>query len=198
MIKSKNDYREYLKYDRIALGYDPVPTFKQRIKQFIWPDKTLQFEMALRKYEYYKNCRSKSIIGLLKYIIARWEYRKVSLQLNFTIHPNTIDYGLSLPHYGTIVINPNVRIGKFCRMHVGVNIGASGGAKKVPHIGDNVYIGPGAILFGDISIADNISVGANSTVTKSFTQPNVTIAGSPAKVIKENSPSWNFGKNILV
>ena len=198
MIKSKSDYCEYIKQDRMALGYNAVPTFKQKLKQFIWPDKTLQFEMALRKYEYYKNCRSKSLLWLVQYCLARINYRKISLELGFSIHPNTFDYGLSLPHYGTIVINPKVRIGKFCRIHVGVNIGASGGADKVPHIGDNVYIGPGAILFGDITIADNISIGANSTVTKSFTQANVTIAGSPAKVIKENTPSWNFKKQSSI
>ena len=118
--------------------------------------------------------------------------------MNYSIHPKTFDYDWSLPHYGTIVINPNVRIGKFYRVHVVVNIGASGGADKVPHIGDNFYIGPGAILWGDITIADNISIGANSTVTKSFTQANVTIAGSPAKVIKENTPSWNFKKKSSV
>lgn len=198
MIKSKDDYKKYIQFDRIALGYSPKPNFKQKIKQLIWPDKTLEFEMALRKYEFYYNCRKKNIVWLIGYIYARLHYRRISLELNYSIHPNTFDYGLSLPHYGTIVINPNVRIGKFCRIHVGVNIGASGGADKVPHIGDNVYIGPGAILFGDITIADNISIGANSTVTKSFTQTNITIAGSPAKMIKENTPSWNFNKKTSI
>lgn len=58
------------------------------------------------------------------------------------------------------------------------------GGKNVPIIGDNVYIGPGAILFGDIRIGDNVMIGANSTVTKSFEESNIVIAGSPAKIIK--------------
>ena len=97
--------------------------------------------------------------------------------------------GLSLAHTGNIIINPNAHIGENCRIHVGVNIGAH--HDKAPSIGNNVYIGPGAILFGDIQIADNISIGANATVNKSFTEPNVVIAGTPASVVKRNTSSWN-------
>lgn len=45
------------------------------------------------------------------------------------------------------------------------------GSKKAPKIGDNVYIGPGAVLFGDIEIADNCWIGANAVVNKSFLEP---------------------------
>lgn len=109
---------------------------------------------------------------------------KIILQLGFSIGPNIFGPGLSIPHYGNIVINPNVRIGNNCRIHVGVNIGASGGKTSVPRIGDDVYIGPGAILFGDIKIGNNVMIGANSTVTKSFEEDNIVIAGSPAQIIK--------------
>ena len=56
-----------------------------------------------------------------------------------------------------------------------------------PILGDNVYIGPGAKLFGKITIADNISIGANAVVTKSFEQENISIAGVPAKIISEKN-----------
>ena len=64
-----------------------------------------------------------------------------------------------------------------------MNIGASGGKNEAPTIGDNVYLGPGAILFGGISIADGVSVGANATVNKSFEEKNVVLAGTPAKIV---------------
>lgn len=129
MIQSKQDYQVYLLQDRLALGFPERMCFRQKIKQLIWPDKTYQFEKALRKYEYFSNCRRKSIIWLIQYAIARWRHRKLSLQLGFSIGPNIFGPGLSIPHYGTIVINPNVRVGKNCRLHTSVNIGASGGAK---------------------------------------------------------------------
>lgn len=184
MILSKKDYQEYLLKDRIALGYPIDLSIKLRIKQYVWPDKTYQFQKALRKYEYLNNCRRNSLIWAIRYAVARYNFRRLSLQLGFSIGPNIFGPGLSIPHYGTIVINPNVRIGSNCRIHVGVNIGASGGANKVPVIGDNVYIGPGAILFGDIQIGNNVMIGANATVTKSFEEDNIVIAGSPAQIIK--------------
>ena len=52
-----------------------------------------------------------------------------------------------------------------------------------PTIGNNVEIGFGAVIIGKI-IADGIKIGANSVVTKSFLEPNITIAGVPAKKIK--------------
>lgn len=124
-------------------------------------------------------------------IIKRYQLRRLQLKLGFTIPINVCGPGLSLAHYGTIVISQEAVIGENCRIHVGVNIGASGGRKGAPIIGNNVYIGPGAILFGDIVIADNISIGANATVNKSFLKENVVIAGTPATIVKSYNPSWN-------
>lgn len=50
-------------------------------------------------------------------------------------------------------------------------------------MGNNVYIGPGAKLFGRIEIADGIAIGANAVVNKSFLENNISIAGIPAKKI---------------
>lgn len=53
-----------------------------------------------------------------------------------------------------------------------------------PHIGNNVWIGPGAKLFGKINIADNCQIGANAVVNKTFDIPGSVIVGCPAKVVK--------------
>ena len=113
------------------------------------------------------------------------------MKLGFTIPFNVFGPGLSIAHYGTIVVSQYAKVGSNCRLHVGVNIGASGGGNDAPQIGDNVYIGSGAILFGGIVIADSISIGANATVNKSIKDPNVVIAGTLAKVVKEGSLAWN-------
>ena len=84
-------------------------------------------------------------------------------------------------HYGTLVVNKKAYIGANYRIHVGVNIG--GTDEGVPMIGDNAYIGPGAKIFGNIIIGNNVSIGANAVVNKSFPD-NVIIAGVPAKIIK--------------
>lgn len=97
---------------------------------------------------------------------------------------------MSIAHYGTIVVSPKAKIGKFCRIHACTNIGASAGKTSAPNIGDNVYIGPGAIIFGDISIANNVTIGANATVNKSCSAENVVLAGTPAKIVKDNYTIW--------
>lgn len=124
-------------------------------------------------------------------------YRRLSIKLGFSIPINCIDAGLSIAHYGTIVIFPHVKIGKNCRIHACVNIGASSGKLKAPKIGDNVYIGPGALLFGEIEIANRITIGANSTVNKSCLTENAIIADSPAIIVKINYPDWTEFNNRI-
>ena len=45
-------------------------------------------------------------------------------------------------------------------------------------------IGVGATIIGNITIADNIKIGAGAVVTKSFLTPGVTLVGIPAREIK--------------
>ena len=178
MIQSKEDYRYYLEADRIALGRK-----KWNLKSALFDD-VWKFERLLRKLEYYANCRQRSIFLNLLYILYSYKFYKLSTKLNFTIPINAFGPGLSIAHIGTIVVNGNARIGANCRIHVCTSIATSAGyTDKAPKLGNNIYIGPGAKLFGEIVIADNIAIGANSIVNKSFLEPNITIAGVPAKKI---------------
>lgn len=56
----------------------------------------------------------------------------------------------------------------------------------MPVIGDNVYMCTGAKVVGDVTIADNIIIGANAVVNRTFNEPGITIAGVPAKKIGEH------------
>lgn len=116
----------------------------------------------------------------------------MSICLGFTIPLNVFGPGLCIAHRGTIVINKDVRIGENCRIHACTNIGSNIDGVSAPQIGNNVYIGPGAKIFGDIVIADNIAIGANSVVNKSFYEKGISIAGVPAKKIN------NKGTNGII
>jgi serine O-acetyltransferase len=181
MIKNKKDYSEYLRRDRIALKiYDS--SIIQTLKNLFFTDPIWTFQKRMRKLEYYTNCKN---FGIYRpyIILLKYRYRSISIKLNFTIPINVFGPGLSIVHYGTIVINRNVNVGANCRMHACVNIGASGGRPEAPQLGNNVYIAPGAKIYGDISIPNNTAIGANAVVNKSFTEENTVIAGIPAKVI---------------
>ena len=183
MILSREDYLSYLEADRIALGRNKEG-FVGKVIGLISPDYIWSFQRLLRKLEYYKNVKNNGFVNKLTYLYLRLKYKKLSVKLSFTIPENVFGPGLAIVHYGTIVVNHNAKIGANCRIHVGTNIGASGGINKAPQIGDNVYLAPGVKILGDIKIPSNTAIGANSVVTKSFEEENMMIAGIPAKVIK--------------
>ncbi len=189
MIKSKADYLYYIERDRIATGIFKSPKDRSKIKEFFFPNYEWMFIKTLRRLEYCENVLKNKLGGEIPWLIAKYKFRKVSLKLGFSIPINVFGPGLSLAHHGNIIINPQTKIGENCRIHVGVNIGAH--HNKAPKIGNNVYIGPGAIIFGDIEIADNVSIGANATVNKSVFESNTVVAGTPAVIMKRNVKSWN-------
>lgn len=164
--------------------------FEQRKIKFRWRhlvNPIIRFQVALRYYELLVNKKS-----IWRHVFKIYFYR-LSIRLGFSIPPNVFDHGLCIVHYGNIVVNPNARVGKNCRIHIGVNIGGQAGfytsemAKTLcPVIGDDCYIGPGVKIFGPVSIANGCSVGANAVVTKSFSEENSTLVGIPAKRIVKN------------
>ncbi|WP_440952858.1 serine O-acetyltransferase [Methanococcoides sp. FTZ1] len=177
MIRTKKDYHSYMEADRVALG--------RTGKRPFFADEIWKFERLLRKLEYYHNCK-RSIFWKPYVLFLKWRYYVMSVKLGFTIPKNVFGPGLSIAHIGTIVVNNNASVGSNCRIHTCVNIGTSAGHSSLaPRIGDDVYIGPGAKLFGDIEIADGIAIGANSVVNRSFLEPNISIAGVPARKISD-------------
>lgn len=179
MIKTKEDLKRFLESDRKALS----KTYK-RPKMF--SDDVWKFEIVLRKREYhYNNIYNGSLYHKIMYKYYTWFYHSKSIKLGYYIPMNVCDEGLHINHYGLLIINDHAKIGKNFDVHQGVNIGVNVNPKEAPTIGDNVFVGPGAKIYGGIVIADNIAIAAGSVVTKSFTTPNITIGGVPAKVIND-------------
>lgn len=119
------------------------------------------------------------------YLIYKFRYHRESIKLGFSIPENVFGPGLSIAHYGSIIVNPSARVGSNCRIHVGVNIGANKTEDDVPVIGNNVYIGPGAKIFGKITIGDNTKIGANAVVLDS-SKGNCTLVGIPVKEVRRS------------
>lgn len=174
MIKSKKDYEYYLLADN---GFRK-PTFID----FIFPNPIIKFKRLLRLLEYYRNVRSGPVNKII-YYFHKYRFKNLSLKLGFSIPENTFGPGLNIPHYGPIVVNAGARIGANCKIHVCTNIGESGGVAGAPTLGDNVYIGPGAKIYGKITIASNIAIAANAAVGKSFFNEGKILGGVPAKEI---------------
>lgn len=85
-----------------------------------------------------------------------------------------------------IYIHKGAKIGKNCVFAHQVSVGGRGGpnnTKKLPVIGDNVFVGIGAKILGDLTIGNDVVIGANAVVTKDVPS-NCIVAGIPARVIR--------------
>ena len=183
MITSKRELKEYIESDNA--WYCPCG-FKEKIIAVIgkYPQRELKrYLYFLRKQEYYINtANSNKIKGLLG---LYYEGRKnaLGIKLGIEIAPNCFGKGLQIWH-GNIVVNAGVKAGEHCVLHGGNCIGNNGMIDVSPQIGDNVNIGYGAVLIGDIYIANNCIIGANAMVNQSFEEPGAVIARVPARKIK--------------
>lgn len=92
----------------------------------------------------------------------------------------SIGKGFRIHHFGGIIFHPTVTIGDNCTLYHGVTIGDRGGTGKAARIGNNVLIGAGAKIIGEIAIGDNCIVGANAVVTKDMQAETVAL-GSPCQ-----------------
>lgn len=92
--------------------------------------------------------------------------------------------------HGKAVIGERVIIGQ------GVTIGRKLSPQGVPVIGSDVYISAGARILGDITVGDNVIIGANSVVVSNI-PPNCIVAGAPARVIRTvNGSIYELLENI--
>ena len=101
------------------------------------------------------------------------------------IHPGAqIGKRFFIDHGNGVVIGETSTIGDDVLMYQGVTLGGTGKehGKRHPTIGNNVVIGAGAIILGNIKIGDNSRIGAGAVVTKPV-PPNSTVVGNPARVI---------------
>ena len=118
---------------------------------------------------------------------------RTGIQISYAME---IGSGLYIPHFGGIVVNQGCRFGQRVYLSHNVTIGKThaGPKKGVPFIGSDVYIGPGAVILGDIKIGNNAVIGANSVVI-SDVPDGIFVAGAPAKPVKEMTSSVLLGNS---
>ena len=106
------------------------------------------------------------------------------------IHPGaTIGEGFFIDHGMGVVIGETSVIGDNVTLYQGVTLGGTSlkRAKRHPTLGDNVVVGVGAQLIGDITIGENSKVGAGSVVVSSV-PANATVVGVPGRVVAVRNP----------
>lgn len=141
-----------------------------------------------RVSQYYRE-KMQNVSGLNKYII-KLAYRYYVKKKNSYSYKSGVEIAnnrllgrrLDIWHSDVVI---NCHLGNDCVFH-GHNIVGNKGLSKadeIPILGNNIDIGAGAVLIGNIRIADNCVIGSNAVVTKDVTTPGVTIVGVPGRRI---------------
>jgi serine O-acetyltransferase len=171
VIESRADLQRYQAEDLIA----------HQLPRWRWPMRfshpVLAFQRQLRRTEYVINCRRGSLWRLYRGYRQR-RLRLAGMKLGFTISANIFGPGLSIAHWGPIVVNPDCRIGARCRIHPGVCLGWKDG--KVPVLGDDCYLGPGAKVYGGVVLGNGTKVGPNAVVGQSFPEGGAVLVSPRA------------------
>lgn len=163
--KSQNSgWLDRLKYNIFS---DPISEQK-----YIW-----LYINALRHVEYYE-ATSLNIINKLLLLWWLRKLRKYSHITGFQIPPNVCGEGLTIYHWGPIIINYATRIGKNCTLYPGVLIGHKMPGGGAATIGDNVFIGAGTKIIGSVKIGDNVTIGQNCVITKDIANNSVIVNGN--------------------
>lgn len=108
----------------------------------------------------------------------------IRLIFNCAVDPRTqIGKGTFFAYGGiAVVVHKMAIIGNNVTISQSVTIGGRSGNRTLPVIGNDVYIGAGAMILGDVKIGDNAIVGAGAVVLKNINKGE-TWAGVPAKKI---------------
>ena len=184
MITSRNHLHFYLQADMMMnRGYFKEP-LKMKLLHLVAPDYIMEFLKVMRKVQYYSECKFSGWGGILL-IINELLFFRLSRKLGFSIGYNACDYGLVIPHYGTIVVGNTNRIGPYAILHTSTCITDTG--RK---IGKGLLLSTGAKITGGDILGDHIVVAANSVVTKSFPEGNALLVGMPA-IKKTDLFDWN-------
>lgn len=170
-------YKEFIKKQKEAiLNNDPAIRTNKEIK--LYPSYKAMKYYYIANYLYKKN----------KFYLARLISEKGKRKTGIEIHPGAlIKEGVFIDHGVGVVIGETAIVGKNVSMYHGVTLGGLGNikGKRHPTIEDNVLIGTGAKILGNITIGENSKIGANSIVLNDIPK-NATAVGIPARVVKLN------------
>lgn len=182
-INTREELREWLNYEKNRYPKESYLKYLLQTNEnaLIWKHQKL-----LRTTEYHINANHK-----LRARIYRLRLNRLQMKHAMHIPPNVCGKGLKVMHVGPILIHENAVVGENCRFHMNSALVAGGTNHGVPTLGNDIIVGIGAIVLGNVQIADGVAIGANAVVNRDVLEKNIAVGGIPAKKISNNgSLSW--------
>jgi serine O-acetyltransferase len=145
---------------------------------------------AYRTDHYVRYRRHSRLLGVLSSVLHLLVQALTGIQIDVHAH---IGPGLKIPHGGKIVIGP-VRVGRNCDIYQGVTLGGDmsmstfddrNASSGFPVLGDRVWVGPGAVIAGKVTVGDDVAVGANSLLVRNV-PPRGVVIGVPARLVSRS------------
>ena len=119
-------------------------------------------------------------------VLPRLLMAKARWLTGIEIHPSAvIGRGLFIDHGTGVVIGETAVLGDHVTLFQGVTLGGTGKeqGKRHPTIGDNVVIGAGAKVLGNITIGNDSMIGANAVVIRDVPEHS-TVVGVPGRITR--------------
>lgn len=173
MIDSRASLRRYLAEDLAAHGLSRWRAHYRLTYRNVY------FQRLLRKSEYWANVRTDPL-GRAVFAWYAVRAKLVGERLGYTVPRNVFGPGLSIAHIGLLCVNSGARVGARCRIHQGVSLG-NGADGRFPVIGDDVFIGPNAVVLG-VTLGNKVQVRAGAVVIRDVPD-GAHVAGVPARII---------------
>lgn len=163
------------------------------IKTFLFmPNPGLKFMTIFRLTQYFRR-RNRPLF----YFFFLW-LRRLKIKYGFDISYRTqIGKGFYIGHFGGVVIHGDTVIGDNCNISQGITFGVSNAGTNigVPKIGNNVFVGPGACVFGNITIGNQVTIGANAVVTENILDQHTVLSPKLVLIDKDLSPFYIHNSN---
>jgi len=124
-------------------------------------------------------------------LLARWFSHMTRFWTGIEIHPGAkIGHSFFIDHGMGVVIGETAEIGNGVTLYHGVTLGGTSleKGKRHPTLEDEVVVGAGAKVLGNITIGAHSRIGANAVVVKSV-PPNSVVVGVPGQVVSRSLPA---------
>lgn len=186
LIKTKKQMKEWLKMDSVHYQTQIGPFWKvlkyNLIAHPCMDQKyTWKYVKTLRHVEYHTN--NPGTYHMICRLYYLWKLRRLSYKTAIQIPPNAVGPGINLPHFGAINMNENSQVGRNVTIYSGVRLGWKNPGEPCPVIGDNVFIGTGTNIIGDVHIGDNVTIGQDCVIVKDI-EAGHTVVAQPPRMIK--------------